>query len=151
MQIQAISGINFRSNNRTNSVSMPRVSKNQMKDTVSFGVLEKKLLKVGTSYLLTIDKTLLGLMDVMPTDKSLKIALNDKKLFISKSLDNGLDAHVAMRKSGTSTVITMPKVIMDLLGINPEKSMVKLDFNDGKLIMSKGSSISEKAPKSEVK
>lgn len=153
MSIQAISGISFRfdNKNKTNNNVMPRISKNQMQDTVSFKAsgLEKKLLKINSSHSLTIEKVLLGLMGVEPTDTSLKIALKDKdKLLIGKSFGDEPTADVALTKRASSRSINIPNLLLDLLGIDPEKAMVKLDFNDGKLILAKGSEIKDIASKS---
>lgn len=153
MPIQAISGIrfNFDSKNKTNSNVMPRISKNQIQDTVSFKAsgLEKKLLRVNKYHSLTIDKILLDLMGIKPKDSSLKIALKDNdKLLIGKSFGDEPTADVALTKRASSRCMHIPRVILDLLGINPERNMVKLDFNDGKLILAKGSDIKAIASKS---
>lgn len=70
MQIQAISGMNFRSNNKNKigNLSMQKVSKNQMKDTVSFGNIKQ----AATQISLNIVKEIFSAVEAIENNGEIK-------------------------------------------------------------------------------
>jgi antitoxin component of MazEF toxin-antitoxin module len=48
-----------------------------------------------------------------------------------------------LTKNGTSYSVILPKTILDLMEINPKKHLVKLEFKNNKIIITKGSSFEE--------
>ncbi len=43
-----------------------------------------------------------------------------------------------MRKAGASYSVVIPKALLEILEINPEKHLVKIDLKDDKIILTKG-------------
>lgn len=45
-----------------------------------------------------------------------------------------------LNKNGDSYSIILPKTLLELMQIDPQKNLVKIEFNDNKIILTKGSS-----------
>lgn len=48
-----------------------------------------------------------------------------------------------MRKAGASYSVVIPKALLDLLKLNPEKNLIKLEFKGNKIILTKGNSFED--------
>lgn len=44
-----------------------------------------------------------------------------------------------LTKNGDSYSVILPKTLLELMQINPKKDLVKIEFNDNKIIITKGS------------
>lgn len=44
-----------------------------------------------------------------------------------------------MRKAGSSYSVVVPKALLDLMQLDPKKNLVKLEFENNKIILTKGS------------
>lgn len=45
-----------------------------------------------------------------------------------------------LNKLGDSYSVILPKTLLNLMDINPKKDLVKLEFSDNKIVISKGNS-----------
>jgi len=48
-----------------------------------------------------------------------------------------------MRKAGASYSVVIPKTLLDLLKIDPNKNLIKLEFKNNKITLTKGSPFEE--------
>jgi len=48
-----------------------------------------------------------------------------------------------MRKAGASYSVVIPKAFLEILNINPEKELIKLEIKGNKVIMTKGNSFED--------
>jgi antitoxin component of MazEF toxin-antitoxin module len=48
-----------------------------------------------------------------------------------------------LNKLGDSYSIILPKTLLELMQVNPKKDLIKINFNDGKIILTKGSAFEE--------
>ena len=48
-----------------------------------------------------------------------------------------------MRKAGASYSVVIPKALLDILKINPDQNLIKIDLKGNKIILTKGSTFED--------
>lgn len=48
-----------------------------------------------------------------------------------------------LTRNGSSYSVILPKTLLDLMQVDPKKDLVKIEFNDGKVILTKGSTFED--------
>lgn len=117
-------------------------------DKVSFsGSIEKKLINNSSNISLIIPKVIAELMGLDLGEAFVKLNLQDNKISMVKSdieKKSSLIRKVLLANKRSATV-NMPKALLDLMGVDPKADMVKLDYKDSELIISKGRRIKKGA------
>lgn len=101
---------------------------------------KKKLIDNGNGWLLYINKSIIKYLGINENNKDILLTIKNKKLYaeLTRQIPINNESNIKkLFKRGSGYGFYIELLILDILGINPEKDFLNLDIDGNRLIIKK--------------